>query len=124
MAAEAVIVVGAGLAGLAAARHLQHHGIPVVVLEGSDGVGGRVRTDIVEGFRLDRGFQLLNPAYPEARRVLDLPALALKPFVPGAEIVLRDTRARVADPRRRPSWAWSSLCAPVGSLLAEARVGA
>ena len=64
-----VVIVGAGLAGLAAARHLAIHGVDVVVLEASDAVGGRVRTDRVDGLLLDRGFQLYNPAYPEPSRV-------------------------------------------------------
>jgi phytoene dehydrogenase-like protein len=78
-----VVVVGAGLAGLAAAVRLQEAGVEAIVVEASDGVGGRVRTDVVDGFRLDRGFQLLNPAYPEAQALLDLDALDLQPFTPG-----------------------------------------
>lgn len=117
------IVVGAGLAGLAAARHLHAHGHAVRVLEAGDDIGGRVRTDDIDGYLLDRGFQLYNPAYPESRRVLDHAALDLRPFVAGAEIVLRTRRARVADPRREPTWAWSSLCAPLGPLPALARFG-
>ena len=63
-----VLVVGAGLAGLACARRLAGAGLEVRVVEASDGVGGRMRTDVVDGFRLDRGFQVLNTGYPEARR--------------------------------------------------------
>ena len=123
-----VIVVGAGLSGLAAARHLTRHGADVTVLEGSDGVGGRVRTDVVDGFRLDRGFQLYNPAYPEGARVLDHQALDLKSFVAGARVVIerggRRRVVRVADPRRRPTWAVPSVLALIGSPLATARFGA
>lgn len=122
-----VVVVGAGLSGLAAARHLTRQGVEVTILEGSDAVGGRVRTDLVDGFRLDRGFQLYNPAYPEGARVLDHDALDLRPFVAGARIVLsrggRRQVARVADPRREPSWAVPSLLAPIGSPLSTARFG-
>ena len=60
-----VVIVGAGLAGLSAAREIQRHGLSVIVLEASDAVGGRVRTDIVDGFQLDRGFQVMLTAYPE-----------------------------------------------------------
>lgn len=70
-----VVVVGAGLAGLAAARKLQQAGHRVQVLEAADDVGGRVRTDIVDGFRLDRGFQVLNPAYPAVRSLVDMRGL-------------------------------------------------
>ena len=123
-----VFVVGAGLSGLAAARHLSRRGVDVTVLEGSDAVGGRMRTDIVDGYRLDRGFQLYNPAYPEGARVLDHQALDLKPFIAGARIVVdsggRRRVERVADPRREPSWAVPSLLARVGSPLSLARFGA
>lgn len=123
-----VVVVGAGLAGLAAARHLTHHGVDVTVFEGSDGVGGRVRTDLVDGYRLDRGFQLYNPAYPEGARVLDHGALDLRPFVAGARIVVghggRRRVDRVADPRREPSWAVPTLMARIGSPVSTARFGA
>jgi phytoene dehydrogenase-like protein len=124
----AVVIVGAGLSGLAAARHLTRHGVEVTVLEGSDAVGGRVRTDLVDGYRLDRGFQLYNPSYPEGARVLDHQALQLRPFVAGARIVLDSGGERrvkrVADPRRQPSWVLSSLLAQVGSPLSIARFGA
>ena len=73
-----VVVVGAGLAGLRCAGELSAAGLEVVVLEASDGVGGRVRTDAHEGFLLDRGFQVLNDAYPEVRRALDVEALELR----------------------------------------------
>ena len=79
-----VVVVGAGLAGLACAVHLHREGVPCRVLEASDGIGGRVRTDVVDGFRLDRGFQVLLSAYPEARDQLDLDALRPRFFEPGA----------------------------------------
>jgi phytoene dehydrogenase-like protein len=78
-----VVIVGAGLAGLCCARILHQAGTPCVLLEASASVGGRVRTDRVDGFLLDRGFQVLQTAYPGARRVLDYPALNLKPFYPG-----------------------------------------
>ena len=110
------VVVGAGLAGLACALRLRRAGASVRVLEASDGVGGRVRTDLVEGFRLDRGFQVLLTAYPEARRVLDYAALDLRPFLPGA-LVRRSSRFHeFSDPWRRPSRLWSTLTAGVGTL--------
>ncbi len=81
-----VVVVGAGLAGLACAQDLARAGVECVVLEASDGVGGRVRTDAVDGYLLDRGFQILLTAYPEVRRRLDLAALDLRTFEPGAVV--------------------------------------
>ncbi|MSV85614.1 MAG: FAD-dependent oxidoreductase, partial [Actinobacteria bacterium] len=79
-----VVVVGAGLAGLTAARTLTQAGRLVLLLEASDGVGGRVRTDQIDGFHVDRGFQVLLTAYPELERQLDLDALDLREFDPGA----------------------------------------
>ena len=123
-----VIVVGAGLSGLAAARRLQAFGVAVTVLEASDAVGGRMRTDVIDGFRLDRGFQLYNPAYPEGQRVLDHDALDLRPFVAGARVVLRPRGrrqvARVADPRRAPRWAVPTVLARIGSPVSTARFAA
>lgn len=97
-----VLVIGAGLAGLQCARVLQRVGLSVQVWEAADQVGGRVRTEQVDGFRLDRGFQVLNPAYPAVRRGVDVPALRLQPFAPGVAVRREDRRAVVADPRRAP----------------------
>lgn len=120
-----VVVVGAGLAGLAAARHLAAHGRTCVVLEASDGVGGRMRSDVDDGVTVDRGFQLLNPAYPEAARVLDLDALALRPFTAGVLLAGADGRRPVvADPRRTPSALASTVRSTPGSRLEQLRFAA
>ena len=98
-----VVVIGAGLAGLRAAGLLAGRGHAVTVLESSTRVGGRVDTDVVDGFRCDRGFQLLNPGYPEARRALDLAALDLHPW--GRGVAVRDDAGLevLADPSRHPA---------------------
>ena len=106
-------VVGAGLAGLACALHLTRAGVEVVVLEASDVVGGRVRTDIVDGVLLDRGFQVLNTGYPELRRTVDLEALDLRPFVKGALVRRGDHLHRLADPRSAPGWLLPTLTSRV-----------
>ena len=116
-----VVIVGAGLAGLSAARQLSIHGLDVRVLEASDGVGGRVRTDVVDGLLLDRGFQLLNPSYPEVARVLDLPALDLHAFTPGVVVAMADGDLHLADPRGGLRWAPESLSPRTGSLLSKLR---
>jgi len=91
-------------------------------LEASDGVGGRVRTDQVEGFLLDRGFQVLLTAYPEARRVLDYDALNLQPFYPGALIQYKGRFHRFSDPWRHPIDGILSLLSPIGSVSDKLKV--
>jgi phytoene dehydrogenase-like protein len=128
-----VCIVGAGLAGLACARALSFRGVRCVVLEASDGVGGRVRTDAVDGFLLDRGFQVALTAYPELHHQLDVPKLRLQRFEPGALVRVGGRFHRLADPLRRPSHLLSTLFAPIGTpldrwrllrLLADVRRGA
>ncbi|MGN7950376.1 NAD(P)/FAD-dependent oxidoreductase [Microbacterium sp. 22215] len=104
-----VIVVGAGLAGLRCAGLLSARGLDVVVLEAAETVGGRQRTDIMDGFRLDRGFQVLNPAYPAVRRSIDLDALALGSFPVGVRVRTTDGMAELRHPLRYPSSIAASL---------------
>ncbi|HSE09076.1 MAG TPA: NAD(P)/FAD-dependent oxidoreductase [Nocardioidaceae bacterium] len=104
MSSADVVVVGAGLAGLTCARELERRGFDVVVLEKSDAVGGRVRTDVIDGYRCDRGFQLINPAYPALKQLVDIDALDLRAFDPGAALAGPDGFAIVADPRRSPGY--------------------
>ncbi len=111
-----VVVVGAGLAGLACALRLAAAGVDVLVLEAGSAPGGRVRTDVEDGFRVDRGFQLVNPSYPALRRVVgDLRPLGLRPFGAGAAVAAGTRRHVVGDPLRLPSAALSSVLAPLGS---------
>ncbi|KAK8921061.1 Polyamine oxidase 3 [Platanthera zijinensis] len=120
---SAVLIVGGGLAGLSAATHLHAANLPFILLESSDSLGGRVRTDAVDGFLLDRGFQILLTAYPEARRALDFPPLALQPFYPGALVFHSGRFHRVADPFRRPIDSLFSLSNPIGSIPDKLLVG-
>lgn len=117
-----VIIIGAGLSGLSCARQLLVHRVPFTILEAADAVGGRVRTDQVEGFRLDRGFQVLLSSYPELQRWLDLDQLELQPFVSGASVRYQGRFYPLADPWRRPWAAVQSLLTPVGSLADKLRI--
>lgn len=100
----AVVIVGAGLAGLTCARRLHQQNIPVRVLEASDDVGGRVRSDRMDGYILDRGFQVLFDAYPAVRRNIDLAALDLQRFDPGAIIYQHGRHTVLTDPLRDRHW--------------------
>lgn len=117
-----VIVVGAGMAGLTCARLLQRDGIRTTIYEASDGVGGRVRTDIVDGYRLDRGFQVLFDAYPAVRRWLNYDALALCAFDPGAVVALAGKRSVLTDPFRDWRSAWPAFWADSVSTVDKLRI--
>ncbi|NUP37180.1 MAG: FAD-dependent oxidoreductase [Streptomyces sp.] len=97
-----VLVIGAGVAGLACAHDLLGAGLDVSVTEVSDGVGGRMRSDRVEGFVVDRGFQVFNTSYPQVKRRLSLRGLGLRPFTPGFLAHTSAGRLRLSDPTRRP----------------------
>lgn len=99
---QPVVIIGGGLAGLACAAELHARSIEFLLVEAGDHVGGRVRTDHVEGFLLDRGFQVLLTAYPELERRVDLNRLDVKTFAPGASIVSNSALRVVADPLRAP----------------------
>lgn len=119
---EPIMIVGAGLAGLACAGRLQRAGVPYVLLEASDRVGGRVRTETVDGFQLDVGFQVLLNSYPAARQQLDLDALRLGRFQSGALIRRRGRFVHLADPWREPHRFLTAALAPVGSLADKLRL--
>jgi phytoene dehydrogenase-like protein len=117
-----VIIIGAGLAGLCCARHLHRKGVRCSILESSDGVGGRIRTDIVDGYKLDRGFQVFLTSYPEAKAVLDYDSLQLRPFLPDALVRYAGRFYELSDPWRRPVAALKSLASPIGSFADKCRV--
>lgn len=117
-----VSVVGGGLAGLVAARHLAAGGVSVTVLERNDAVGGRVRTREEDGYRFDRGFQVLFTAYPAVRQELDLEALDLRRFAPGAVLARPDHRSTLSDPFREPTALPATLFNPDITLGDKLRV--
>ncbi|MEC9092655.1 MAG: NAD(P)/FAD-dependent oxidoreductase [Planctomycetota bacterium] len=119
---DQVLIVGAGLAGLNCGINLQRQGIPALILEASDQVGGRVRTDQVDGFLCDRGFQILLTEYPEAQLALDYPSLQLKPFEAGALVRFQGKFHPFVDPFRQPGQWWQALTSPVASLMDKWRI--
>jgi protoporphyrinogen oxidase len=117
-----VLIIGAGISGLTAARVLKDAGKTVRLLEASNAIGGRVKTDEVDGFLLDRGFQVLLTAYPEAQRFLDYNALDLKPFIPGAVILHKNGITEIGDPLRNPSALIRTLASPAGTFADKLRM--
>lgn len=116
MSSKPVVIIGGGIAGLNCARELSQQGIDFVLLEASDGLGGRMRTDEVAGYRLDRGFQVFQTAYPEAQRALDYQRLQLTELEPGALIRRAGKWHRMADPLRRPGQAFATLFNGIGNI--------
>lgn len=116
-----VIIVGAGMAGLCCANYLNNKNIDFLVLDAAKEVGGRVRTDLEDDFRLDRGFQILLTAYPEAQRLLNYDTLSLMPFDSGA-IIRNDERfEQFSNPFKNPSAVFSSITSPIGSFSDKLR---
>jgi phytoene dehydrogenase-like protein len=120
--APRVVIIGAGMAGLACARRLAEYGVPSRLLEASDTFGGRVRTTIFDGYRLNHGFQILLTGYAEAKRVLDYRNLRLQPFRPGALVWWQGKLHRLSDPFRAPQDFVSTLVSPIGTLPDKLRV--
>ena len=122
-----VIIIGTGMAGLTCAVYLKQAGVDALLLDAADGVGGRVRTDIVDGFRLDRGFQILLTAYPETQRLLNYTALDLQRFRSGALIRNQATPGpatwmTLLNPFQEPFSVFQTLASPIGTLGDKLRI--
>lgn len=108
------IIVGAGISGLSLGKHLVKAGKSVLILESEDRPGGRVKTDTYNGFLLDRGFQVYLTAYPETMHSLDLNALDMKSFWPGAHLLFEKGKQAVfMDAMRKSSYLWKMITSPV-----------
>lgn len=110
------IIIGAGVSGLVAAIELEKAGYSPTLIEASDRIGGRVKSDVVNGVPLDHGFQVLLSEYPEAKRYLDYEKLDLIRFAPGSVIFQDGKQYTIGDPLRDTSFLWSTLNANIGSI--------
>jgi len=109
-------IIGGGISGLIAARVLEEHGLSATIIEATDRLGGRVKTDVVDGYNLDHGFQVLLTAYPAAKKYLDFDALALQEFLPGSAIFKNGKQKIIGDPLRNLSLLLPTLFSGIGTV--------
>ena len=109
-------IIGGGISGLIAARVLEEHGLSGTIIEATDRLGGRVKTDVVDGYNLDHGFQVLLTAYPAAKKYLDFDALALQEFLPGSAIFKNGKQKIIGDPLRNLSLLIPTLFSEIGTV--------
>ncbi|MDA9251275.1 FAD-dependent oxidoreductase [bacterium] len=109
-------IIGGGISGLIAARVLEEHGLSATIIEATDRLGGRVKTDVVDGYNLDHGFQVLLTAYPAAKKYLDFGALALQEFLPGSAIFKNGKQKIIGDPLRNLSLLIPTLFSEIGTV--------
>lgn len=119
---QKIYIIGAGISGLVAAIELEKAGFAPVILERSGEIGGRMKTDCVDGFLLDHGFQVLNTAYPEAKKYLDYSQLHLKNFDPGAVIFDKTESYIITDPLRNPLKIVGMAFSKVGTFLDKVKM--
>jgi protoporphyrinogen oxidase len=115
-------IIGAGVSGLTAALVLESNGFRPVIFEASDRIGGRLKTDLIDGYQMDHGFQVLLTAYPMAQKYLNFEQLELQDFLPGATIFINQKKLTIADPTREPSLLLSTLIANPGSLSDKIKI--
>ena len=115
-------IVGAGVSGLVAAKVLESHGCRSVVIESTDRVGGRVKTDFLDGFQLDHGFQVLLTSYPEAQKHLDYKSLELQKILPGASIFLSKKQKIIGNPLKEISFLFPTLFSGIGCFSDKLKI--
>lgn len=115
-------IIGAGVSGLIAASVLENHGYSPVIIESTDRVGGRVKTDIIDGYQIDHGFQVLLTAYPAAQKYLNLDALELQQFLPGATIFNSGKKLTIGDPLRNLTLLIPTLLSSIGTFSDKLKV--
>ena len=117
-----IYIIGAGVSGLTAAKVLEDHGFHPIIIEATDRAGGRVKTDIVEGYQLDHGFQVLLTSYPAAQKYLNFDTLDLQHFLPGAAIFQNGNQKILGDPLRNISLLFPTLFSGIGSVSDKIKI--
>lgn len=117
-----IYIIGAGVSGLIAAKVLEDHGYCPTIIEATSRAGGRVKSDIVEGYSLDHGFQVLLTSYPATQKYLDYNALALQELLPGATIFKNGKAQTIGDPLRKTSLLFPTLFSTTGSIADKIKI--
>ena len=115
-------IVGAGVSGLVASKVLEDYGYESMIIEATDRVGGRVKTDVIDGYQLDHGFQVLLTAYPSAQKYLNFEALELQHFIPGATIFSNGKQKTIGDPLRNIFLLFPTLFSGIGTLSDKVKI--
>lgn len=115
-------IIGAGVSGLIAAQILENFGYKPTIIEATDKVGGRVKSDIINGFTLDHGFQVMLEAYPLAKKYLDYEKLELQKLLPGALIFSNYKAQTIGDAFRNFSLLLPTIFSSVGSLKDKIKI--
>ena len=115
-------IIGAGVSGLIAAKVLEDNGFQPVIIEATERVGGRVKTDVVDGYQLDHGFQVLLTAYPAAKKYLDFESLDLQKFLPGASVFKNGRQVVLGDPLREVSLLYATLLSGIGTIADKIKI--
>ena len=119
---EKIHIIGAGISGLIAATVLEKNGFHPVIIEATDRPGGRIKTDIVDGYQLDHGFQVLLTAYPAAQKYLDFDSLDLQVFLPGACIFKNNKQKIIGDPLKNISLLFPTLFSGIGNFSDKLKI--
>ena len=115
-------IIGAGISGLIAAQVLENYGYKPTIIEGSNSVGGRVKSDLVEGYLLDRGFQVLLTSYPAAKKYIDFDALEIQKLLPGATIFKNGKSQTIGDPLRSFSLLFPTLFSSIATFSDKLKI--
>ena len=115
-------IIGAGVSGLIAAKVLEENGFYPTVIEATDRVGGRVKTDIVNGYQLDHGFQVLLTAYPAAQKYLNFETLGLQKILPGSSIFKAQKQKIIGDPLRDLSFLFPTIFSGIGNISDKMKI--
>ena len=119
---QKIYIIGAGVSGLIAATVLEKNGLKPTIVEASERVGGRVKTDIIGGYQLDRGFQVLLSNYEYAKKYLDFTKLEVQKINAGSLIYSQGKISTFGDPLRNFKFLIPTLFSSIGTFKDKLKV--